>query len=65
VEQLAQVYDMGRDWDKKTFTDLKVIDEAGQPCERGWEDAYNRVYYGLQEACDCLGRYGRYLNTEN
>ena len=60
---LAGVYDMGRDWDRKTFTDIEVIDARDGPCAEGWEPAYERTYYGMDVACDCLGKYGKYLNT--
>ena len=65
VAELSSVYAMGRDWDQKTFTSLEVVDPYYQGCPDGYEDAYNRVFYGIDIACDCLGRYGRYLNTEN
>ena len=55
---LAGVYDMGRDWDRKTFTDIEVIDSRDGPCAEGWEPAYERTYYGMDVACDCLGKYG-------
>ena len=64
VEQLASVYDMGRDWQRKTFTDIEVRDK-NEGCRYGWEPIYNRIFYGIEIACDCLGRYGRYLDTEN
>ena len=67
VSELSQVYAMGRDWDRASFTDLMVMDEDAlfSGCPDGWEDAYNRVFYGIDMSCDCLGQYGRGLITEN
>ena len=61
VEELSYVYDMGRDWDRNTFTDIRVEEDVAYGCEFGWEDMYNRVFYGVKPCCACLGRYGRYL----
>ena len=55
---------MGRDWQRKTFTNIEVEDQD-DGCSNGWDPIYNRVFFGIEVACDCLGRYGRYLNTEN
>ena len=51
--ELMDVYEMGRNWEQNTFTDLKVIN--GYDCGRGWEAAYERIHYGLEVGCDCLG----------
>jgi len=55
---------MGRDWQRATFTDLKVMEEW-EACEQGWNNTYNRAFYGLDIACNCLDKYGWHLDTEN
>lgn len=50
--KLSGVYDLGRDWVRAPFTDLEVTTELN--CKPGWEPAYERIFYGLQEGCDCL-----------
>jgi len=58
-----QVYEMGRDWDRNSFTDLKVV--SNFECERDWEAVYERIFYGLDVGCDCIniGRQ-RYYRIE-
>ena len=54
--------DMGRDWQQKTFTDINVTSSW---CPVGWEHAYNRVFYGMQPGCDCLGVFSPNINTDD
>ena len=55
--ELMDVYEMGRNWERNTFTDMKVI--TGYDCGDGWEAAYERIHYGLEVACDCIGIYSK------
>ena len=63
TSELLSLYDMGRDWEKQTFTKLMVTDKSS--CEPGWDVVYERVFYGLKVGCDCLGKYDRWIKTDN
>ena len=54
---------MGRDWQTEPFVDLEVTTDFD--CKAGWEPVYERIFYGLQEGCDCLGIEDRWIQTDN
>ena len=54
---------MGRDWQKEPFTELKVVDT--NTCGQGFEPVYEKTFYGLDVACDCLGIFDRWIPYDN
>ena len=60
---LAGVYDLGRDWQTRPFIDLQVTDD--NVCPAGYESTYERVFYGLDVGCDCLGITHRNMEGDN
>ena len=63
IDQLTNVYAMGRDWQKEPFTELKVVDT--NTCGQGFEPVYEKTFYGLDVACDCLGIFDRWIPYDN
>jgi len=41
-----------KDWDRVPFTELHVTDQTS--CPDGTELVFERVWYGMTIACDCL-----------
>ena len=63
TSQLTNLYDMGRDWQRPTFSNLTVTDMPS--CPPTQEALYERIFYGMRIGCDCIGIYDRYINTDN
>ena len=63
TSELTNLYDMGRDWQRETFSNLTVTDMPY--CSPTQETLYERIFYGMRIGCDCLGIYDRYISTDN
>lgn len=57
------LYDLRRDWSMPLLTDLTVW--GSDTCPQGWRPAYERIWHGMDIACDCLGVYDRWIRTDN
>ena len=54
---------MGRDWQRKPYSELSVTETNN--CETGYEPVYEKIFYGMDVACDCLGIYDRWIEYDN
>ena len=63
TDKLTQLYDLGRDWQQKTFTDIKIVNDDN--CDFGWEPVYSRIFGGAETGCNCLGISNRWIDTDN
>ncbi len=63
TSKLTNLYDMGRDWQQETFTDIRVVNDT--TCGPGWEVMFSRTFGGAETGCNCLGISNRYIDTDN
>ena len=63
-KRLSGLYELGRDWQKGPCLDLEVS-EFDYRCQPGEEPGYERIFYGLGVACDCVGISDRWISTDN
>ena len=50
IDYLRQIK---QDWTREPFTDIVVTEEW--QCPAGYSEVFTRPWYGIKQACDCLG----------